>query len=138
VLTSAGIVFARQVCEPMAKTDSDAGRSPTRENPHWEQGTRMLWLGESIVKQFKLPAPNQECILTALQEEGWPSCIDDPLPPTPGVDSKRRLHDTIFRLNRGQRRRLIRFNGNGNGLAIHWERAPTGVATDNRATTDRV
>ena len=88
--------------------------------PYWDQATRMLWFGSSVIKRFKLPAPNQERILAAPQEEGWPMCIDDPLSPTAGVDSKRRLHDTVNRLNRSHENHLIRFAGDGNSLAIHW------------------
>jgi hypothetical protein len=40
-----------------------------------------------VVKEFKLPAPNQETILTAFQEEGWPPRIDDPLPPVPQAET---------------------------------------------------
>ena len=64
---------------------------------------------------------NQERILAAFEEEGWPVHIDDPLPPHPEQDSKRRLHDTINSLNRNQKKRLIQFLGNGNGQGIRWE-----------------
>jgi hypothetical protein len=136
ILTPDGIAFAFHVCRVSPESNpNDLGGSDT---PRWDHAARTLWFADAIVKHFKLQAPNQERILSALQEEGWPSCIDDPLPPTEGIESKRRLHDTIFRLNRGQQRRLIRFSGDGSGLAIHWEYVPTRVATDNRATTERV
>jgi hypothetical protein len=90
---------------------------------------RELRIGGALVKAFKVPARNQELILDALEEEGWPRHLDDPLPPHEGQDSKRRLHETIDRLNRNQINRLIRFRGNGNGRGILWEpiadRSPT-------------
>lgn len=92
--------------------------------PRWDPSSRTLWFGLQLVKQFKVPAVNQELVLAAFAEEEWPSSIHDPLPPTGGVDPKRRLHDTIIRLNRSHRRRLLRFHGNGNGLAICWEPLP--------------
>ncbi len=64
-------------------------------------------------------------MLSAFEEEGWPPTIDDPLPPVAGMDAKRRLHDTINRLNRNQKHRLIRFGGNGRGRAVCW--APSGA-----------
>jgi hypothetical protein len=75
------------------------------------------------VKQFKVPAPNQEIILAAFEEENWTARIDDPLVPHPAIDSKRRLHDTINSLNRNQKNPLLRFLGDGNGEGICWERS---------------
>ncbi len=73
------------------------------------------------MKQFKVPAANQERILAAFEEEGWPIRIDDPLPPNSEQDSKRRLHDTINSLNRNQKQNLIRFVGDGSGQGVRWE-----------------
>jgi len=78
-------------------------------------------MGEMVVKQFKVPAPNQEVILASFEEEGWPPRIDDPLPPQADQDSKRRLHDTIITLNRHQKNRLIRFSGDGSGEGVRWD-----------------
>jgi hypothetical protein len=61
-------------------------------------------------------------ILDAFEELGWPRHIDDPLPPHREQDPKRRLHNTIDSLNRGQVNRfLIRFRGNGTGRGVGWE-----------------
>jgi hypothetical protein len=90
--------------------------------PRWEGGDRRLWWGNSLVKEFRVPAANQERVLAALQEEGWPTRIDDPLPPEPNVDPKSRLHDTIKALNRHQLHRLLRFTGDGRGWGICWHR----------------
>jgi hypothetical protein len=68
-----------------------------------------------------VPAANQERVLAAFEEEGWPVHIDDPLPPSPDQDSKRRLHDTINSLNRNQKCPLIRFVGDGTGQGVRWE-----------------
>ena len=74
-----------------------------------------------LVKRFKWPAANQEAVLSAFQEEGWPVRIDDPLPPQPEQDSKRRLGDTIKCLNRKQKSQLIHFRGDGTGQGVVWE-----------------
>ena len=78
-------------------------------------------LGGVIVKQFKVPAPNQEVILAAFEEESWPVRIDDPLPVHPCIAAKRRLHETITSLNRNQRLRVINFSGDGSGQGVRWE-----------------
>ena len=89
--------------------------------PTWDGPRHQLRVGSTIVKEYKLPSPNQETILAALEEEGWPPCVDDPLPVHPDLDPKRRLHDTIKSLNRNQRTRKIRFMGDGTGEGVRWE-----------------
>jgi len=88
---------------------------------HWDSDRRELRVNGFLVKRFKLPSANQEAVLSAFEEDGWPPRIDDPLPPIANRDSKRRLHDTINSLNRNQKCKLIRFFGDGNGLGIRWE-----------------
>ncbi|OAI47465.1 hypothetical protein AYO44_09545 [Planctomycetaceae bacterium SCGC AG-212-F19] len=90
--------------------------------PHWDAQLRELRLAGQLVKRYRVPAPNQELILSAFEEEGWPNHIDDPLPPLRDVCPKRRLNDAIWCLNRNQNRRLIRFAGNGNGRGLRWGR----------------
>jgi hypothetical protein len=125
VLTEAGAVLARQLHDaPSQPVESPRHASTTASAspvPEWDKERQELRLGEFVVKQFKVPAPNQEIILASFQEEGWPPRIDDPLPPQPDQDAKRRLHDTINTLNRHQKHELIRFLGDGTGEGIRWE-----------------
>jgi hypothetical protein len=81
----------------------------------------LLRLGPYVVKEFRVPAPNQELVLTAFQELGWPAHIDDPLPPVPNIEPKLRLHDTINRLNKNQRHKLLHFHSDGTGRGLRWE-----------------
>jgi hypothetical protein len=90
-------------------------------NPHWDRERQELRLGDTLVKRFKLPSPNQETVLMAFEEDRWPPRIDDPLPPSPEIDSKKRLHDTIKSLNRHQKHGRIRFMGDGRGMGVRWE-----------------
>jgi hypothetical protein len=89
--------------------------------PKWDCDRQELRLGTEIVKQFKLPSPNQETILMAFEVKNWPPRIDDPLPYHPGIEAKQRLHDTIKNLNRNQKCRRIRFMGDGSGKGVRWE-----------------
>jgi len=91
--------------------------------PRWDADRRELWLGAVLIKRFRVPAENQEIILAVFEESDWPDCIEDPLPPKPELDSKRRLHDAIRALNRSQRHPRIVFFGNGNGWSIRWRLA---------------
>ena len=74
-----------------------------------------------MVKCFRVPAPNQEMVLTAFEEEGWPYRVYDPLPPEEGKDAKQRLHETIKALNGHRLARIIRFHGDGTGEGVFWE-----------------
>lgn len=102
---------------------SDSVRQLGGLGPRWDAKRRELRLARRLLKRFRVPAPNQEAILAAFQEEGWPNCIDDPLPPKGDLSPQRRLHDTIKALNRKHRQRppLIRFLGNGTGKSVVWE-----------------
>jgi hypothetical protein len=89
--------------------------------PEWDVDRRELRFGDRIIKRFKWHAANQETVLAAFQEEGWPHRIDDPLSPRAEQDSKRRLSDTIKCLNRKQQHRIIHFRGDGAGEGVVWD-----------------
>ena len=97
------------------------GRRVEKVRPKWDRDRQELRLESRVVKQFKVPASNQETILAAFEEEGWPPRIDDPLPPQGDQDPKRRLQETIKSLNRNQKDSLIRFFGDGSGQGVRWE-----------------
>lgn len=99
-------------------------RRGDRSVPKYHPELRELWFRGKMVKRFRVPAKNQELILAAFEEEGWPPHIDDPLPGKADLEPKKRLHDAIDRLNRNQK--LVRFLGNGTGRGVRW-----------RATTER-
>lgn len=130
VLTEAGAALARKALPwPAKDSHVDASDPPvpqdlaviTRVVPQWDPIRRELRLGRRVVKQFRQPAPAQETILAAFQEQGWPPCIGDPLPPKAEQDAKQYLRNTIKNLNRNQRNRRIRFIGHGNGHQVRWE-----------------
>jgi hypothetical protein len=141
VLTSRGAAFLRDalviadvVENPLVPPGPAAtlpqGDSPSPESgatrpsiakPAWDGRSRELRLDGMLVKKFRVPAENQERVLSAFQEEAWPEYIDDPLPRTSGIEPKRRLHCVISRLNHGQVPPRIRFRGNGSGEGVGWE-----------------
>jgi hypothetical protein len=129
VLTSTGLAFARStVGDILSQPQGGLSATPRQDTPmvadvkpKWDPERQELRVGDVIVKQFKVPAANQERILAAFEEDGWPIRIDDPLPPASEQDSKRRLHDTINSLNRNQKQSLIRFLGDGSGQGVLWQ-----------------
>jgi hypothetical protein len=132
VLTESGQAFVRQslsgIITPTEEPTICLPSAPLRHNsdqfkikPYWDRDRQELRVGVQVVKQFKVPAPNQEIILAAFHEENWPVRIDDPLPPRPDLEPKRRLHDTINSLNRNQKTELMRFLGDGSGQGVRWE-----------------
>lgn len=90
-------------------------------HPAWDGERHELRCGGVLIKRFKWRASNQERILAAFEEEGWPPRIDDPLPPRAEIDSKRRLGDTIKCLNRNHLVPVLRFIGDGSGQGVIWE-----------------
>ena len=144
VLTETGALLARSARDasptsPELASDQTGGDGDDLAGPQvpeWDPQRHELRVGGRLVKRFKLPSPNQETILMAFQEEGWPPSIDDPLPPQPEQDPKRRLYDTVKSLNRNQKNRLIRFMGNGTGNGVRWEtidRSESRQVAENRA-----
>lgn len=128
VLTESGSAIAKSVQE-MSAPEAAPGFPPGFEQgaeigavlvPAWDPDRHEFRVGEVLVKRYSVPSPNQETLLTAFEEEGWPLQIDDPLPPAPELDPKRRLHDTIRGLNRNQKNRVIRFMGDGTGEGVRW------------------
>jgi hypothetical protein len=134
VLTDLGSTFVRQSLANLVTAADEHRRSKPLPagtecglvdkellKPFWDRDRQELRVGPRVVKQFKVPAPNQEVILAAFHEEDWPARIDDPLPPRPEMEPKRRLHDTINSLNRNQKAELVRFLGDGSGEGVRWE-----------------
>lgn len=96
-------------------SDSD---KPHQPKPVWDVETRQLRLGNKVVKQFTWPSKNQESVLAAFEELGWPERIGNPIERHPTICPKQRLHDAIKCLNRKQVNKLIRFRGDGTGLGV--------------------
>jgi hypothetical protein len=124
IVTTVGAREAMQVGQIVSPNDTAKPRQP----PRWDSSRRQLRVGSRIVKEFKVPAMNQEIVLAVFEEEGWPPRIDDPLPWKSDIDPQRRLHDTINSLNRRQRHRLIHFCSDGLAQGIRWEQIESGSA----------
>ena len=88
-------------------------------------GSRTHFRGGVLVKRFRAPAPNQQLVLEAFEEEGWPPRVDDPLPMHSERAPKRALHDTIHSLNARQHNPLLRFSGDGSGEGVRWRLVDT-------------
>jgi hypothetical protein len=113
-LTHAGEAFAKRLL-------ADAGAPPDTEEdelawdeaplgrliPKYDGDNRVFAWGQHVIKCFRQPSENQEGILAAAEELGWPLWFDDPLPRHSRMNAKLRLHDTIKNLNRNQLKRLV-------------------------------
>lgn len=126
MITAAGVLASglgrEQVGSPPRGSSYSAESVGSRSClPCWDRKLRQLFFDGCLVKRFRLPASNQEVVLSAFEEEGWPPSIDDPLPVVPNQRPKQRLHVTIRHLNANHHNRVIRFCGNGTGEAVLWE-----------------
>jgi len=139
VLTDRGAIHTRMLAPALSSNETSKSLSPRNElgnrgdkTPHWDADRRELHFGCQLVKHYSRVAPNQETILAAFQEEGWPPRIDDPLTNHGEDDPRQRLHDAIRALNRCQKKRLIRFRGDGTGCGVVW--GPAATASIDRRT----
>jgi hypothetical protein len=97
------------------------GGSSTDVGPRWDSARCELRFDGEVCKRFKQPAKNQKAILSAFEEEHWPSRIEDPLPPlSRESDPKKRLNDTIRNLMNGCE--FMHFRLDGTGTGVLWER----------------
>ena len=93
---------------------------PTKALPAWDRELRQLSYQGFVVKVFRQPATNQECVLNEFQRKRWTTHINDPLPRDGEVLAKVRLHDTVKALNEYQQSQLLHFGGDGTGRGIIW------------------
>lgn len=126
VLTPAGVNLAETLDKPLDAGPESWPRMTDRSTippdvPYWDSSRRELSVAGTVIKRYRVPAQNQELILSAFQEEGWPHHIFDPLPTNRNINTHVRLHDAINRLNGCQKFPLVRFHGNGSGNGISWE-----------------
>lgn len=91
-----------------------------RLTPCWDSVNRTLSCCGEVVKAFRKPAPNQECLLAEFQSQGWPEQIEDPLSPVDEIVPEERLRETIKRLNRSINTSILRFGGDGTGRGVRW------------------
>jgi hypothetical protein len=125
VPTPEGVLLLKELIE--LESDTSAGR--LTGVPKWDSDRRELSLNGVILKRFRRTAPNQERLLQAFEEDGWPHEMDDPLPRTNGVLPGERLRETIKRLNRSVTPGLIRFGGDGSGERVVWRHLGGTVAS---------
>ena len=122
VVTRSGILWAKAgIHDPTTfHLSSDSAARPSRDfTPRWDRDNRILTFGGRIVRRYYRSSPNQEAVLQAFEEQGWPYRIDDPLPYSAEVAPKPRLHDTIRWLNLKQE--CLRFLGDGTGEGVCWK-----------------
>jgi hypothetical protein len=117
---------------PALTVHAETGEIPPL--PFWDGERRELRLGNVLVKRFRQPAKNQETVLAAFQEDGWPAHVDNPLSGDADIDARDRLHDTVRKLN-CQSNRLLHFCSDGNGEGVVWSLAS--LASRKRPKSDR-
>jgi hypothetical protein len=58
-------------CSPSARQSTPVW-SPGELKPRWDPDRRELTLGQTVIKRFRVPARNQELLLSVFQEQDWP------------------------------------------------------------------
>jgi hypothetical protein len=91
--------------------------------PFYDDQQGELRVGDQLIKNIR-PKTNQQAVLSAFQEEGWPIRIDDPIPPKGDMEPKKRLEGTIRFLNKNHAKGgegIIRFHGDGTSEGVKWK-----------------
>jgi hypothetical protein len=122
-LTAAGCRLAWRVAAgpvgPRLAAQTCRSAPAPGEKPRWDRAARELWFAGEVVRRFRHSARNQERVLEAFEEQGWPPRIDDPLP-REGVDPMERLRDTVRYLTAGLGAAPLQFRTDAEGRAVLW------------------
>ncbi len=141
VVTRSGVMWVRANLRD-AKTfhlcSGDVAPWTGELTPFWDRENRVLSFGGQIIRRYIRSSPNQEAVLQAFEEQGWPYRIDDPLPQDHEVVPKVRLHDTIRWLNLKHESRLLRFLGDGTGEGVCWKKLASGSLVLHRDSAEEL
>src|SRR5207248_4492440 len=97
----------------------DAGGSDAAiDKPRWDRERRELWYAGKICKRFRQPSDNQQHLLDAFEEAGWPARMENPLVPDGTGNDHQRLADTVRRMNGNT---AIEFERDGTSEAVLWK-----------------
>jgi hypothetical protein len=118
VLSDWGLVATARLSTRRLRKSASRFALPT-VRPVWDSARRELRVNDVVVKAFRQPAKNQQSILSAFQEEGWPARIDNPISGADDGNARERLHNTIKRLNR-QLHPILRFGTDGTSEGVVW------------------
>jgi hypothetical protein len=99
-------------------SDSLSENDSTAALPQWDHDRQELRLGSTVLRQFKLPSADEERILAAFEERGWPHRIASPLP---AEGTNGRLAECVAALNWRLRRPLLHFDLSEQDREVTWE-----------------
>jgi hypothetical protein len=122
VLTPAGAALAEVLL----------GGPPAQVRPRWD-GSRRLWYGALLVKEFSREAPDQRTLLDALERAGWPDVFTNPLLGGSPAECRLRLRQTVKSLNRRRASLVLHFQAIRGGQALRWRALPERGAASARA-----
>lgn len=92
-----------------------------RGKPEWNDRARRLYVDGMLEIELDVPAANLERALAAFADEHWPEWIADPFPRDEVIPSQR-LRDTVYRLNRCRKVKLVHFSSDGRASGIRCRR----------------
>lgn len=119
--TDRTVVLVRNLVQELGSRLQDREHVTHRPiKPTWNPHHRELWYGTVLVKRFRKAGPNQQRILDAFEEDGWPSRIDNPLCGNSELGARERLRQALGRLNRSLKRPVIHFWSDGTGRGLCW------------------
>ena len=87
--------------------------------PVWD-GERELRYKGVLVKLYEREAPEQQRVLAAFEEQGWPALIENPRQHLDGDNLKAQLKSLVNNMNCGMQRPLIEFLSRDAGHMVAW------------------
>jgi hypothetical protein len=123
LLSPGGLIWARDLTSQngvAANATVSLTRLKLPHRPQYDRQRRVLWWGDHEVLAFDRPAPGMEAIVSKFEESSWCERVDSPL--SKMRNGKERLRDTVRRLNKATKIKLIRFRTDGYGQGVCWER----------------
>lgn len=107
-------------CSSVANGHTTIGPELSCPHPSWCAERKELSFIGRVIKTYVRPAPNQEAILMAFEEEGWPFHVDDPIVPKNGCNPRQRLRASVQGMNRQSDPPAIEFSCDGSGMGVCW------------------
>ena len=98
-------------------SDSPPENDSAAALPQWDHDRQELRLGSTVLRQFKLPSADEERVLAAFEERGWPHRIGSPFP---AEGDRQRLIECVVALNWRLRRPLLHFEVSEQDLEVTW------------------
>jgi hypothetical protein len=119
-LAEAGLNLARCVASPGDWQVDYETLAHTWERPCWNSKERELWVYGVLADKFQREAPQEELLLSGLEDAGWRPWQDNPFSPGDSANPSKRVRTTVKNLNKRRLRGYLHFRVRDRGKRYGW------------------